>query len=165
MGERMDIERALIHEPISSLQLKAVITVPLDGSLAEAVRTLQEGRIGCVLVVDSNGGLAGIFTERDLLTKVAGEPRDWEKEPISAFMTSAPETLRPDDPIAWALNYMHLGGYRHVPLLDEVGHLVGVVSVRDIVDHIVELFPAAVLNLPPRPVRAALSVEDLGGDD
>jgi len=164
-GDHMDIERALIHEPISSLTLKDPITVPLDGTLADAVRTLQQGHVGCVLVVDGNGGLAGIFTERDLLTKVAGQAHVWAKEPISVFMTSAPETLRPEDPIAWALNYMHLGGYRHVPLLDEVGHLVGVVSVRDIVEHIVELFPSAVLNLPPKPPRAPLSAEDLGGDD
>lgn len=161
----MDIERALIHEPISSLTLRAPITVPLDGTLADAVRILRRDHVGCVLVVDGNGGLAGIFTERDLLTKVAGERRDWDQEPISVFMTSAPETLRPEDPIAWALNYMHLGGYRHVPLLDEVGHLVGVVSVKDIVEHVVELFPAAVLNLPPKPPRAPLSQEDLGGDD
>jgi CBS domain-containing protein len=164
-GDRMDIERALIHEPISSLTLKAPITVPLDGTLADAVRVLQRDHVGCVLVVDGNGGLAGLFTERDLLTRVAGKRRDWDQEPISVFMTSAPETLRPEDPIAWALNYMHLGGYRHVPLLDEVGHLVGVVSVKDIVEHIVELFPSAVLNLPAKPPRAPLSLEDLGGDD
>ena len=160
----MDIERALIHEPISTLPLKAAITVPLDGTLAEAVRTLQEGHVGCVLVVDANGGLAGIFTERDLLTKVAGRRHDWDNEPISAFMTSAPETLRLDDSLAWALNYMHLGGYRHVPLLDEVGHLAGVVSVKDIVEHIVELFPAAVVNLPARSARLRPAREELGGD-
>jgi CBS domain-containing protein len=161
----LDIERALIHEPISSLQLKTAITVPLDATLAEAVRTLQQNHIGCVLVLDASGGLAGIFTERDLLTRVAGQAHDWDREPISGFMTSGPETLRPEDPIAWALNYMHLGGYRHVPLLDDVGRLAGVVSVKDIVDHIVELFPAAVLNLPPKPPRAPLSPEEVGGDD
>lgn len=161
----MDVERGLIHEPISSLELKEPITIPFDASLADGVRTLQEHHIGCVLVLDANQGLAGIFTERDLLTKVAGQPHDWNAEPISAFMTAAPETLRPEDPIAWALNYMHLGGYRHVPLLDELGRLAGVVSVKDIVDHIVALFPAAVLNLPPRPRRGPLSPEDVGGDD
>jgi CBS domain-containing protein len=160
----MDIERALIHEPISSLQLKPPITVALDASLAEAVQTLQHNHIGCVMVLDATGGLAGIFTERDLLTKVAGQPHDWNREPISSFMTSGPETLRPEDPIAWALNYMHQGGYRHVPLLDEAGRLAGVVSVKDIVDHIVGLFPSAVLNLPPKPPRKPLSPEEVGGD-
>jgi CBS domain-containing protein len=160
----MDIERALIHDPISSLQLKVPITVPLDASLAEAVRVLQHNHIGCVMVLDATGGLAGIFTERDLLTRVAGKGHDWAKTPVSDFMTSGPETLRPEDPIAWALNYMHLGGYRHVPLLDEAGRLAGVVSVKDIVDHIVGLFPAAVLNLPPRPRRTPLSPEEVGGD-
>jgi CBS domain-containing protein len=160
----MDIERALLHEPISTLRLKPPITIPLDASLADAVRTLQANHIGCVLVVDATGGLEGVFTERDLLTKVAGVEKDWERLPLSDFMTSGPETLRPEDPLAWALNYMHLGGYRHVPLVDEAERLVGVVSVKDIVDHIVGLFPTAVLNPPPRPPRTPAQPEDVGGD-
>jgi len=150
----MDIERALLHEAIRTLELKPAIAVPLDATLAHAVATLQAEHIGCVLVTGAGGGLVGIFTERDLLTKVAGQPLDWAREQVSRFMTPGPETLRPGDPIAWALNCMHLGGYRHVPLTDEGGRPVGVVSVKDIVDLIVELFPAAVLNLPPSPRRA-----------
>jgi CBS domain-containing protein len=80
-------------------------------------------------------------------------------------MTSDPETLRPDDRIAWALNLMHMGGYRHVPLTDEAGRPVGVVSVKDIVDFIVDLFPAAVLNLPPDPHRKPGSDDVGGGED
>jgi CBS domain-containing protein len=57
--------------------------------------------------------------------------------------------------VAWALNKMHLGGFRHVPIVDAGGKPVGVVSVKNIVDFIVELFPAAVLNLPPDPSKEA----------
>ena len=160
----MDIEQALIHEPISSLPLKQPITLPLDAALSDAVETLQRNNIGCVLVLDASGGLAGIFTERDLLTRVVGKVEGWERQPLAAFMTPGPETLRPEDPIAWALNYMHQGGYRHVPLLDEMGRLAGVVSVKDIVDNVVDVFPAKVLNLPPRPVRVPLAYGEIGGD-
>ena len=157
----MDIERELLHAPISSLQLKAVVTVPVETTLAQAVQALQDHHVGCLLVTGPDGTLLGIFTERDLLTKVAGHGLDWSKEGISSFMTFDPETLRSADPIAWALNLMHLGGYRHVPLVDEDRRAVGVVSVKDVVDLIVDLFPAAVLNLPPRPRRAPES-EDAG---
>jgi CBS domain-containing protein len=150
----MDLERALLHEAIRTLELRKAVSVPLDATLAAAVATLQSEHVGCVLVVDPAGRLEGIFTERDLLTRVAGRDLDWSRERVSAHMTPGPETLRPEDPIARALHLMHLGGYRHVPLTDAGGTAVGVVSVKDVVDLIVELFPAAVLNLPPSPRRA-----------
>jgi CBS domain-containing protein len=71
-------------------------------------------------------------------------------------MTRDPETLGPDHSIAVATNRMHLGGYRHIPIVDPKGAPVGIVSVRDIVDYLIGLFPQAVLNLPPDdsiPVR------------
>ena len=79
-------------------------------------------------------------------------------------MTADPETLRPEDRIAWALKLMHVGGYRHVPLTDETGRPVGVISVKDIVDFIVDLFPAPVLNLPPDPRRTDYSEGGSGGE-
>lgn len=153
----MDLERALVHEPIRTLELRPAITVPEDSTLAAAVQTLQAEHIGCVLVTGAGGQLVGIFTERDLLTRVVGRDLDWSREQVGAYMTAGPETLRPEDPIAWALHFMHLGGYRHVPLVDAAGRAVGVVSVKDVVDLIVELFPAAVLNLPPSPRRAPVA--------
>ena len=151
--EKAVIERAISNDDIRSLQLRDPITVPAGTTLQKVVEILQEEHIGCVLVVDAAGKLAGIFTERDLLTKVAGRRLDWAQERVGDFMTADPETLHLDDRIAWALNRMHLGGYRHVPLTDEAGRAVGVVSVKDIVAFIVDLFPAPVLNLPPDPHR------------
>src|SRR5256714_3759621 len=151
------IERAIATEDIRALGLGAPITVRTDATLQEVVETLQARHIGCVLVVDESGKLAGIFTERDLLTKVALRSLDWNEERVADYMTADPETLRPDDRIAWALKLMHVGGYRHVPLTDETGRPVGVISVKDIVDFIVDLFPAPVLNLPPDPRRTDYS--------
>jgi CBS domain-containing protein len=159
------IERAICNDEIRSLQLGPAITLPAGARLQEVVETLQERHIGCVLLVGDDGKLAGIFTERDLLNKVAGRRLDWQKERVADYMTPAPETLRPDDRIAWALNLMHIGGYRHVPLTDESGRPLGVVSVKDIVDFIVDLFPAAVLNLPPDPHRQPSSDDVGGGED
>jgi CBS domain-containing protein len=159
------IEQAILHDTIDSLQLGPAISVPQEMTLQLAVETLQREHIGCVLVVGPDGRLNGIFTERDLLNRVAGQRLDWEKECVGDFMTRDPETLRPDDRIAWALNLMSMGGYRHVPLTDEAGRPVGVVSIKDIVALIVDLFPAPVLNLPPDPRRKPGSDDVGGGED
>src|SRR5205814_1124531 len=81
----------------------------------------------CVLVVDAAGVLKGIFTERDLLNRVAGRGLDWAACKVADYMTAEPESLRADDRIVWALNLMAVGGYRHVPLTDAQGRATGVV--------------------------------------
>jgi CBS domain-containing protein len=156
---------AIETETISSLRLGPAVTVTSTATLAEAIECLQKHHIGCVLVEATDGTLAGIFTERDLLNRVAGKRLDWSTAPVAEYMTRDPESLRPEDRIVWALNLMHVGGYRHVPLVDATNHPVGVVSVKDIVEFIVELFPAAVLNLPPDPRRLPGSDDVGGGED
>ena len=159
------LRSSLEREPISALRLGPAIAVPESASLKEAVESLQRHHIGCVLVSGPDGTLQGIFTERDLLNRVAGRKLDWSECRVADFMTRDPETLRPDDRIVWALNLMHMGGYRHVPLVDAENHPVGVISVKDIVDLIIEMMPAAVLNLPPDPHRLPSNDEDPGGTD
>ena len=66
-------------------------------------------------------------------------------------MTRDPECLTPDDGIAYALNKMAVGGFRHIPLVDTQGSPQGIVAMRDIVEYLVDLFPQGVLNLPPSP--------------
>ncbi|TMA28169.1 MAG: CBS domain-containing protein [Deltaproteobacteria bacterium] len=156
------LQGPLLTAPISSLQLGPAITVPLDATLGQAVEIMQTRHLGCVLVVDGEGRLKGIFTERDLLVRVAGRKLDWGTTTVREFMTPDPESLRSSDGIAWALNLMHVGGYRHVPLTDAEGRPIGVVSVKDIVEFIVDLFPDEVLNLPPDP-RQKPGPVDLGG--
>lgn len=162
-GER--ILKAITTEPVSSLVQGPAVTIGSDATVQEAVECLQQKHIGCVLVAAPDGKLAGIFTERDLLNRVAGRRLDWRAVRIADYMTRDPESLRADDRIVWALNLMHVGGYRHVPLVDSSNQPVGVVSVKDIVSFLVELFPAAVLNLPPDPHRAPDPTLSGGGED
>jgi CBS domain-containing protein len=106
--------------------------------------------VGCVLV-EEDGRLTGIFTERDVLTKIVGTNLDIDRTSVNAVMTPDPESLRLDDRLSYALNKMSVGGFRHIPLVDDDGHPVGAVSMRNVVDYMVDLFPAEVLNLPPEP--------------
>jgi CBS domain-containing protein len=71
------------------------------------------------------------------LTKVVGGDLNPDSLAVQDIMTPNPEYLFYDDEIAFALNRMHVGGFRHIPLIDLNGHLRGLISVRDILDHLV----------------------------
>ncbi len=90
------------------------------------------------MVVDDAGKLLGIFSERDLLKKIAGIHVLYADMPVRSFMTYKPVTLACTDTLAVALHKMDGGGYRHVPVVDR-GKPIGVVSVRDMLKHITRL--------------------------
>ncbi|OFV89487.1 MAG: hypothetical protein A3J75_08130 [Acidobacteria bacterium RBG_16_68_9] len=141
----------MMRRPIRSLTtLKEPISLPRSASVREAVNKMTEGRVGCVLIEEA-GQLAGVFTERDVLCKVVTGNLDVDRTTLEAVMTPNPECLTLDDRIAYALNKMSVGGFRHIPLVDEHGRPAGVVAMRNIVDYIVDLFPGEILNLPPEP--------------
>lgn len=127
-GDQIASESDLTR-PISSVRLSKPRTVPLGASVREAVAVMQDDATGAVVVL-SGSGIAGIFTERDLLKKVSNLPADLDK-PVAAFMTPDPVVLRDSDMMAWALNKMGDGGFRHIPVVSD-GQLVGIVTARDI---------------------------------
>lgn len=145
-----EIRGAVFSDPLSKVPRRPVLLLPISTSVAEAIRAMNERRVGVTLVVQS-GKLAGIFTERDVLKKVAGASMDLERTPVSRVMTQEPFTLPEDCSIAFALHHMSTEGYRHLPLVKPDGTPVGVVGVRDIVAYLVELFPESLLNVPPEP--------------
>jgi CBS domain-containing protein len=144
----MLVEQALRETKIRQLNLTSFVCVQTGTSVEETLQLMQQGRIGCVLVCEGNQ-LAGIFTERDVLSQVIGMAVD-PKSPIDSLMTPAPKTLRPDDLVWEAMRVMNDGGYRHVPLVDEQGRVVGIVSVRDVIDFLAAHFPTEIYNLPPK---------------
>jgi signal-transduction protein with cAMP-binding, CBS, and nucleotidyltransferase domain len=150
-----DLESSL-DDPLAPLCKTPIILEP-DASIADALRRMRaEGR-GCVLIVNK-GQLRGIFTERDILLKIAGNTIDLEKTPISAYMTADPDTLPADASVAFALHKMVVEGFRHIPLLDEVaGPTVG--SMRDLMEYLCEFLNRDVLNIPPRPRQGFRSRE------
>ena len=128
------VERSLMTDPVSSLHPRGPVTVPADAALGDAISLMIDRRVGAVLVVGPAGELAGILTERDFLTRVAGRP-GFERLPVGDFMTRDPETVTPADTLAFALGKMDAGGYRHLPVVTG-GRPVGVVSVRDVLRHV-----------------------------
>src|SRR5205807_4299513 len=101
-------------------------------------QTMLARNLGALLIVDKDGKLLGIFSERDLLTKVAGLHDSYEELPVAQFMTRDPETVTATDTLAFAIHKMDIGGYRHLPIVRE-GRPTGVISVRDMLRHITRL--------------------------
>lgn len=110
-------------------------------SVSEAVAKMKATSTESVVVLDG-GKLAGVFTERDFLNRVAGAGLTPAKTPVSEVMTPKPESLGVADSISYAINKMTVGGYRNIPLLDGE-KVVAVLSVHDVIGHLFELFVEA----------------------
>ena len=111
-------------------------------SVAASIAAMREQRSGCVLVAVA-GQVEGIFTERDLLERVIGPGHAPRAVAIERVMTRDPVVLRNDDTLAVAINKMVMGSFRHIPLVDAAGRIDGVVSAREILEHLSRL-----LHLP-----------------
>ena len=112
--------------------------VALTTTVLEAVQVMVSKRVGAVAVVQEDR-LAGIFTERDILQKLADQFDARADSPVSDYMTPDPDTLQISDHVAFGLNRMMVRGYRHIPVLKD-GKLAGVISVRDILGYLVNRF-------------------------
>jgi len=101
--------------------------------------------------------VAGIFTERDLVTRVLGANVDMDS-PISQWMQPAVETLSLDATVGDAVRLMNEKSFRNIPLVQK-GELVGSISVFDIITYLAECYPKSTMNLPPRPAQVMDTVD------
>ena len=128
----------LVTSTLAELEPKVPVTVGERSSLARTIRQMNRHNIGCVLVTDEEDRLTGIFTEWDVLNRVAGLVDDLAQQTITDYMTPDPLTLKSDLPIAQALNLMSIHGFRHLPLVDDSGQPTGIISFRDVVGYLNE---------------------------
>ncbi len=133
---RGGMQERIFSDPLSAVPPAAPILVASGASASEAIRLMKERRHGSVLVVDGPR-LAGMFTERDVLLKLAGRSVDLEKIPVGAVMTADPHTLGEDDPLSYAIHLMAVRGLRHIPIVRD-GRPVGVVSIRGILRYLTD---------------------------
>lgn len=136
---RSRIEQSLSEDKIETLNPVAAVSVPEDTPLDEVVAKMRERKIGCLLVTDREGRLSGIFTERDLINKVAGCVEDLGAHAVSEFMSHRPETVRADQLLACALQRMRVGDLRYLPLIDDDGRPSKIISSRDIINYLTSL--------------------------
>lgn len=109
-----------------------IVSVRPDTPLLELVATIASRRIGAVLVLDDNGQLAGIVSERDVVKALARQGPAIAALAAGDIMTRTVTTVTPQTTINEAMELMERGYFRHLPVLNE-GKLVGIISVRDVV--------------------------------
>lgn len=135
-----------------------LVTVPAGATVADAVQVMVEREIGAVVIKTEDGLVGGIFTERDLLTRVVHPGRDPRSTPISLVMTRDVRFVTPGTTVEAALSLMHLQRHRHLLVIDGP-HVHGLVSMRDLVRQVVQRgegrFEAAVRETPPPAERPA----------
>jgi CBS domain-containing protein len=151
-GPTRSFDVRLLRAPVTVLGTRSPLIFAESAATSEAMRAMQAQHRGCVLVTldgDAASPLSGIFTERDILLRVINRGRNPAEIPLGEVMSRDPEFLQCDARVAWVLNLMSVGGFRHVPLVNVHGAPAGVISVRDVVEFLVESFPSEILNLPP----------------
>ncbi len=114
-----------------SMSHRHVISLGPQASVWEAACVMTKANCGSVLVIDTPGQLQGIVTERDLMTRVLAKALNPETTPLAEVMTKNPRTVVPQMLVSDAVVIMIERGFRHLPIIDDAGKILGVFSVRD----------------------------------
>ena len=160
--EFSELKESLLDDTIHILDPDEPLCVSETVSVEETVAAMMAMRRAAVLIVDSEGRLSGICTERDVLTRVVARKLDPAAALVGSVMTRDPDALSIRDRVAYAVNQMRVAGYRTIPLVDDDRRPVGVVTVTHIIKWMADLFPEAVLNMRPGDALKHPSEVDAG---
>jgi CBS domain-containing protein len=146
----------LISAVVANKASDRIVTVDAGATVADAVAAMVTERVGAILVKNEDELIEGIFTERDLLTRVVHAGRDPKSTPISMVMTRDVRFISPGTTVEAALSLMHVNRHRHLLVID--GPKVhGLVSIGDLVRHVIERgegrFEAAVRQAGGEPAK------------
>jgi len=137
----------LCREKVGDLFTPNPISVASDMAVGDVISLMQRLKIGAVLL-ESRGRLAGIFSERDLVNRFLGQDID-PKTPVNTLVAAADVSVQPTDDLALAIEVMAQHKLRHLPVCTATKQIVGILSVRNIIDCLAEHFPTEVKNQPP----------------
>lgn len=116
---------------IKVIQNRNFTSVSSGTSVRQAALLMQRQQHGAAVVVNAEGHLVGICTERDLSYKVLAAGLSAEDTTVGEIMTDDPTAIGPDKPFGHALHLMFEGGFRHMPVVDANNRPIGIVSARD----------------------------------
>ena len=142
--------RTLAIASVADLEARPHASVSIDAPMWKVVDEMKAKGRGAVLV-EEDGALVGIFTERDLVSRLDHSDIHWSHVVVKDVMTPHPTVVRPEDSLAEALRLLVQGRRRHLPVVDPKGKVTGLVSIRDILSFIASKFPEDMINLPPNP--------------
>ena len=132
-----------LEVPIESLTLLPLIRVDEEAPLKEVYEIMQKENIGSVIVTKFDV-LAGIITERDFILRVLGKFENFEEMPVKEFMTKRPFAIKKEASLLSLIEMVSVHDFRHIPVIDEDGVPVNIISIRDLVKFITDLFPEEV---------------------
>ncbi len=153
----MGIESSVQRVEALAVNLEPPLVLDAATPTREVIARMRECCSGYALLA-SDDKLVGIFTERDVLTKVLGDHHGLDS-PVAELMTREPVCVGEADSVRKAVHAMRQGGFRNVPVIDSQCRVVGCIRHKDIVRYLVEHFAQQVLNLPPDPYQVAVTPE------
>ena len=145
------------EDSVSSMKTDDYVCIAPATPLSKAIEAMKQDEGGCAIVCEADGSVVGIFTERDVLTKIVGQETD-PSAPVSEWMSPVVATLTPAATIGEVVAIMNDKGYRNIPLVKN-GRLVGSISVFDVIGYLAESYPKTTMNLPPNPDQVMESTD------
>ena len=130
------LARSVMEDNLSRLEVDHSISVAPGTPALEVAQLISSSNTGCALVIDQ-GKLVGIFTEHDVLKRMAGVDGKLDGMTVKELMSPNPETLYERDSVAEALNKMSLGRYRHIPFVKSDG-AYAVCSIKSVLKYIAQ---------------------------
>jgi predicted transcriptional regulator len=134
LRELSEYHDTILGEHIDALGIGSPQVITSGSGVAEAIRQMHESDTDCLLVAE-DGRLVGVFTDRDAFVKAVDKRLQLYK--VRDFMTPDPVVLRSDDTLAIAIHKMAVGGFRHIPIVDDDLRPLAVVSAADVFRRIV----------------------------
>ena len=129
----LEYHDTVLGDHLHALGFGSMVLVERDLGVADAIRRMHQGNTDCLLVCEDDR-LVGIFTDRDAVVKATDKRLQLFR--VDDFMTPDPVVLRREDTIAVAIHKMAVGEFRHIPIVDDDGSPIGVVSAADVFRHI-----------------------------
>lgn len=136
----MIIEKSQFDIPITELKISEIPTLLGESTIQDAVSIMQKSHIGSICYL-RDGCAAGMVSERDLVRKIDLNDRDWLSKPCKEIMTPGPFTLSVDAMISDAIKLMAKRSFRNIPLVNDSGEYVGLLTIKDILDFLIKFFP------------------------
>jgi len=138
------LERSLCEDPVTKvITTQPMSTVAPDVPLRDVIRRMREENINCLVIVENDRPI-GIFTERDALNNCAKNYDELAGQPIHEVMTVDPVVVTETHPPARVANLMTNGGFRHIPVVDINGKLIGLIGPRRLTSYLKQHFAGVV---------------------
>lgn len=156
----MSLEQELKTEQVTHLDLTGFCMVASGTAVQDALNEMRRQNVN-VCMVTAGEKLAGIFTDRDVLSRVSTQPNVLS-QPIETVMTADPITIGPETSAAAALWLMDAKGFRNLPVVDADGRILGAMTHQAVIHYLAARYPIEVQNRPPHPEQFPRKPE--GGD-